>query len=172
MRIQVLAVNSDLPFLCGLLTAKTLFSTFIMVHQIHSQRKHTCVRYTSQMKRYHDLTQRLALCRKPLSTAHDIFIDQVHRSCLRGRRWNPGGGGTPLYKLYRHVPPHRVGFLRRFGVKTGIHFGHFGLESGMLFEGVSIPNEYERKKNMRIRNGFEEFFRLRSNLSNDNIISA
>ena len=37
---------------------------------------------------------------------------------------------------------------------------------------VSIPNEYERKKNMRIRNGFEEFFRLRSNLSNDNIISA
>ena len=81
-------------------------------------------------------------------------------------------GGTPLYKLYRYVPPHRVGFLRRFGVKTGIHFGHFGLESGMLFEGVSIPNEYERKKNMRIRNGFEEFFRLRSNLSNDNIISA
>ena len=84
----------------------------------------------------------------------------------------PGGGGTPLYKLYRQVPPHRVGFLRRFGVKTGIHFGHFGLESGMVFEGVSIPNEYERKKNMRIRNGFEEFFRLRSNLSNDNIISA
>ena len=25
---------------------------------------------------------------------------------------------------------------------------------------------------MRIRNGFEEFFSLRSNLSNDNIISA
>ena len=70
------------------------------------------------------------------------------------------------------MPPYRVGFLRRFGVKTGIHFGHFGLESGMLFERVSIPNEYERKKNMRIRNGFEEFFRLRSNLSNDNIISA
>ena len=44
-----------------------------------------------------------------------------------------GGGGTPLYKLYRHVPPHRVGFLRRFGLKTGIHFAHFGLESGMVF---------------------------------------
>ena len=61
-----------------------------------------------------------------------------------------GGGGTPLYKLYRYVPPHRVGFLRRFGLKTGIHFAHFGLESGMVFEGttecmnvfiVSIPNE-------------------------------
>ena len=38
---------------------------------------------------------------------------------------------------------------------------------------VSIPNEWERKRNMRIRNGFEVFFfGLRSNLSNDNIISA
>ena len=27
-----------------------------------------------------------------------------------------GGGGTPLYKLYRYVPPHRVGFLRRFNL--------------------------------------------------------
>ena len=45
---------------------------------------------------------------------------------------------------------HRVGFLRRFGLKTGIHFAHFGLESGMVFEGttesmnvfiVSTPNE-------------------------------
>ena len=61
----------------------------------------------------------------------------------------PGGGGTPLYKLYRCVLLHRVGFLRRFGLKTGIHFAHFGLESTMLFEGttgcmnviiVSIPN--------------------------------
>ena len=31
-----------------------------------------------------------------------------------------GEGGTPLYKLYRYVPPHRVGFLRGFGLKTGI----------------------------------------------------
>ena len=45
-----------------------------------------------------------------------------------------GGGGTPLYKLYRCVSPHRVGFLRRFGLKTGIHFAHFGLKSGMVFE--------------------------------------
>ena len=36
----------------------------------------------------------------------------------------PEGGGTPLYKLYKHVPPHRVGFLRRFGLKTGIRFAH------------------------------------------------
>ena len=60
-------------------------------------------------------------------------------------------GGTPLCQLYRYVPPHRVGVLRRFGLKTGIHFAHFGLESGMVFEGttgvyerisiVSIPND-------------------------------
>ena len=64
--------------------------------------------------------------------------------------------------------PIGVGFLRRFG-----------LESGMVFEGtdgsiliVSVSNEQERKKNVRIRNGFEEFVCLRANLSNDNIISA
>ena len=50
--------------------------------------------------------------------------------------------------------PHRVGFLRRFGLKTGIHFGHFGPESGMVFEGTtggmylfnSIPNEKEERE--------------------------
>ena len=46
-------------------------------------------------------------------------------------------GGTPLYKPYRYVPSHRVGFLRRFCLKTGIHFAHFGLESGMVFEGTT-----------------------------------
>ena len=55
----------------------------------------------------------------------------------------PGrGGGTPLYKLYRYVPPYRVGFLRRFGLKTSIHFAHVGLESGMVFEGTT--GVYER----------------------------
>ena len=53
-----------------------------------------------------------------------------------------GLGGTPLYKLYRYVTSHRVGFLRRFGLKTCIHFAHFGLESGMVFEGTT--GVYER----------------------------
>ena len=45
-----------------------------------------------------------------------------------------GPGGTPSYKPNnRYVPPQRVGFLRRFGLKTGIDFAHFGLESGMVF---------------------------------------
>ena len=43
------------------------------------------------------------------------------------------GEGTPLYKLYRYVPPHLVGFFGRFGLKTGLDFSHFGLESGMVF---------------------------------------
>ena len=55
----------------------------------------------------------------------------------------PGrGGGTPLYKLYRYVPPHRVGFLHRFVLKAGIYFAYFGLESGMVFEGTT--RAYER----------------------------
>ena len=53
-----------------------------------------------------------------------------------------GGGGTPLYKLYRYVPPHRVGFLRRFGLKTDIHFAHLGLESGVVFGGTMGKYEH------------------------------
>ena len=45
-----------------------------------------------------------------------------------------GGGGTHLYKPYRYVPRPSGRVLRRFDLKTGIHFGHFGLESGMVFE--------------------------------------
>ena len=51
-------------------------------------------------------------------------------------------GGTPLYKTYRYVPLQRVGSLRRFGLKTGIDFAHFGLESGMIYEGTT--GVYER----------------------------
>ena len=38
--------------------------------------------------------------------------------------------------------PYRVGFLRRFGLKTGIDFADFGLESGMVSEGAT--GVYER----------------------------
>ena len=46
-----------------------------------------------------------------------------------------GGGVLPLYKSYRYVLPQRAAFLRRFGLKMGIDFTQFGLESGM-----NIPN--------------------------------
>ena len=71
---------------------------------------------------------------------------------------NPSRNSCISYNWY--VPPHRIGFLRRFALKTG-----------MVFEGNTGVYE-ERKRNMRIRNGFEECFCLRSNQSNDNIISA
>ena len=53
-----------------------------------------------------------------------------------------GGGETVSYISHIEVcapppSPHRVGFLRRFGLKTRIHFAHFGLESGMVFEKTS-----------------------------------
>ena len=35
------------------------------------------------------------------------------------------------------MPPHRVGFLRRFGLQRGVHFAHFGLESGIFLEGTT-----------------------------------
>ena len=53
------------------------------------------------------------------------------------------GACTLLYKPHRYVPPQRVGFLRRFGLKTGIRrFAHFDLESDMVFE--EITGMYER----------------------------
>ena len=75
------------------------------------------------------------------------------------------------------MPPQRVGFWGLFGLKTGIHFAHFGLESGMVFEGATGAYERiyrfkERNRNMRIRNTFGEMFCLRSNLSSYDIISA
>ena len=53
--------------------------------------------------------------------------------------------------------------MRRFALKTGIHFAHFGLKSGMVFEGTT--------ECMNV-NGLNNFFSSRSNLGNDNIISA
>ena len=67
----------------------------------------------------------------------------------------PRGWGTPLYKLYIMCRPIRSGFVP-FWSEKGIHFAHFGLKSGMIFEGttgperinvfiVSIPDEKERE---------------------------
>ena len=50
-------------------------------------------------------------------------------------------GGTPLYKPYRYKLSQKLkGFNLAywyFGLKIGIHFAYFGLESGMGFEGVT-----------------------------------
>ena len=48
--------------------------------------------------------------------------------------------GTPLCKPYRYmyVPHQSVWFLRRFGLKEGIDFAYFGLESGIVFKGATV----------------------------------
>ena len=45
----------------------------------------------------------------------------TNKSCIKG---------------YMYVPPPKVRFLNHFDVKTGIHFAHFGMELGMVFEGT------------------------------------
>ena len=79
------------------------------------------------------------------------------------------------------MPPQRVGFLGRFGLKTGMDFDHFSLESGVVFEGITgvyeriyrFSSKWIRKKEKNgIRSGFEEiFFYNCSNLINADIIS-
>ena len=47
-------------------------------------------------------------------------------------------GDVSSWKPYRYVPPQRVWFLGFFGLlKTDIHFAHFGLGSGMVFERIT-----------------------------------
>ena len=41
-----------------------------------------------------------------------------------------GGGGVQPYISHTGMCRHRVGVLRRFSLKTSIHFAQFGLESG------------------------------------------
>ena len=57
------------------------------------------------------------------SKLNDLDVPLLHVSETLVKAKPPGG--TPVYKPYRYVPPHRVGFLRRFG-----------LESGRVFEGT------------------------------------
>ena len=66
-------------------------------------------------------------------------------------------GGTPLYKLCRYVPPHRVGFLHLFGLKMSIAFASFGLESGMVFEGTTGVNEHINRLNSKWRGKKEKY---------------
>ena len=46
------------------------------------------------------------------------------------------GRGTPLYQVYRYVPPQRAWFLSHFGLKMGIDFEHLGLKLGMVIGGT------------------------------------
>ena len=51
-------------------------------------------------------------------------------------------GVLPYISHISICSPKGYGFLRRFGLKTDTDFDHFGLESGMVFEGTT--GVYER----------------------------
>ena len=75
-------------------------------------------------------------------------------------------GGTPLYKPYRYVPPQRVGFLRRFVLKSGIDLPilvwnrlWFSRElREYMYLSFQFQMTRERKKNKQVRNEFWEIF--------------
>ena len=84
-----------------------------------------------------------------------------------------GGGGVPPYISSEACCPigwGRVGYTLPILVWNHVWFLRELRECMKVFI-VSIPKR-KRKRNLRIRNEFEAFFCLRSNLSNDNIISA
>ena len=64
-----------------------------------------------------DLTVVLVKYIYRLTEASCLGYEEMHKPGRVG-----GGGGTPLYKPYRYVPPQRVGFLGLFGLKTGMDF--------------------------------------------------
>ena len=75
-------------------------------------------------------------------------------------------GYNPLFKLHRYVPPQRVWFLRRIGLKMGMHFAHafwcgigygFWGNYGSVWTYLSfqfLMYKKEREIIMRIRNIF------------------
>ena len=66
--------------------------------------------------------------------------------------------------------PQRVWFLGRFGLESGMVYE----ENRSVYKRIHRFNSewVSKKEEMPIRNGFEEFLFLRSNLSNDDIILA
>ena len=60
-------------------------------------------------------------CRVPKYMYLSLYQNNVYHTQQGLEKYSDrvrGGGGTPLYKLYKYVPPQRVRFLSRFGLKT------------------------------------------------------
>ena len=72
-----------------------------------------------------------------ISRRHSISLLTISSIGLGG-----GGGVLPYISHIGMCHPQTVWFLGLFGLKTGIHFAHFGPESGMIFEGTT--GVYER----------------------------
>ena len=55
------------------------------------------------------------------------------------------------------VPKGIVSFCALFGLKTGIDFPHFGLESSMVFEGVTGVHELNYRFNSKLVSNKEKY---------------
>ena len=63
------------------------------------------------------------------------------------------------------MSPESVEFLRRFGLKTVIDFAHFGLESGVVFEGTTEVYERIYRFDSKLVRKKEKY--VNSNVRND-----
>ena len=88
----------------------------------------------------------------------------THTGIAQGFRGG-GGGGSPIYKRYRYLLPHQVGFLRRFGQKMGhtlpilvwnqVCFSRELRECMNVFIVIQMMSKKEREMYLQIRDRFE-----------------
>ena len=77
---------------------------------------------------------------KAASTQIPIFFNPISILALNHRTFR-----REVLPYINHIGmcrPKGSGFLHHFGLKTGIHFAYFGLESGMVFEGTTGVYEH------------------------------
>ena len=64
------------------------------------------------------------------ASSFDFVLEHDRRNIMpqNGRQLFPGGGDTPLYKLYGYVQRQSLWFLGLCGLKMGPNFNDFGLK--------------------------------------------
>ena len=107
------------------------------IHEIYHGTKMRCIQTSVSKERQFSLVRNFSPPVIALSTTASRKV-----LCQNRSQPPPGGGGTPLYKLYRYVAPQRVWFLGRFGLKTGIDFDNYGLKSGLVFKDTTTAAQY------------------------------
>ena len=75
---------------------------------------------------------------KPLTHYSMLLYKQLPQETGQVSSGGEGGGLFLIFALpYRYVPPQRVWFLHRFGLRTDIDFTHFSLNSGKVSGGTT-----------------------------------
>ena len=75
---------------------------------------------------------------KPLTHYSMLLYKQLPRETGQVSSGEGGRGVFLIFALpYRYVPPQRVWFLHRFGLKTDIDFAYFSLNSNMVSGGTT-----------------------------------